>query len=247
MARKVERKLTTILCADVQGYSELMGRDEVGTLGRLKQHRAAMAALVDRHGGRVVNTWGDGVLAEFPSVVEAVQCAVETQNELGARNAALDGGQRLEFRIGINLGDVMLEEGDLYGEGVNVAARLQNLAEPGGIVISGTVHDHVRGKLAVAYEYAGPQRVKNIAEPVPAFRVRVGAAAGAPTGKRRGGEPTTTRDRIPASLKRQTAICAVVALFLLLVNLFSSPNSLWFHWPSLVMALVLGVAWARRL
>lgn len=117
----VERVLTTILCADAAGYSRLMGRDEVATLDTLKRYRAAMVALVDRHHGRVVNTWGDGVIASFPSVVEAVQCAVETQQELGDRNQRIDGDGRLDFRIGINLGDVMVDAGDLYGDGVNVA------------------------------------------------------------------------------------------------------------------------------
>ena len=160
----VQRKLTTILSADVQGYSRLMEADEEGTLARLKASRDAMASLIAAHGGRVVNTWGDGVLAEFPSVVEAVLCAVEAQKELRARNAGLLAERRLEFRIGINLGDVMVDGHDLYGEGVNVAARLQGLAEPGGIVIAGTVYDQVRGKLVVGYEFAGPQQVKNIAD-----------------------------------------------------------------------------------
>ena len=133
----VSRKLTTILCADVEGYSRLMGGDEVATLDRLKQHRSAMAGLIERHRGRVVNTWGDGLIADFPSVVEAVQCAIETQRELATRNNGLPEPERMEFRIGINLGDVMVDGGDLYGEGVNVAARLQALAPPGGIVISG--------------------------------------------------------------------------------------------------------------
>ena len=164
MPPTVERKLTTVLCADVEGYSRLMDRDEVGTLETLKRHRDALAGLIERHRGRVVNTWGDGLIAEFPSVVEAVLCAVEAQKELRARNASLPAERRLEFRIGINLGDVMVEGHDLYGEGVNVAARLQGLAEPGGIVIAGTVHDQVRGKLVVGYEFAGPQQVKNIAD-----------------------------------------------------------------------------------
>ena len=132
--------------------------------------------LIERHRGRVINTWGDGLIAEFPSVVEAVLCAVEAQKELRARNAGLPAERRLEFRVGINLGDVMVEGQDLYGEGVNIAARLQGLAEPGGIIISGTVHEQVRGKLVIGYEFAGPQQVKNIAEPVPAFRVRLDAS-----------------------------------------------------------------------
>ena len=242
MAKRIERKLTTVLCADVAGYSRLMDRDEVGTLARLKQHRTALAGLIGRHGGRVVNTWGDGLIADFPSVVEAVQCAVEAQQELGARNGDLPAEERLEFRIGINLGDVMVEEDDLYGEGVNVAARLQALADPGGIMISGTVHDLVRGKLSVRFDDIGPQQVKNLAEPVPAFRVTAGKA-----------EATPARRRPPAlpaggwtPLQRRAARYAMIGLFLLAVNLIASPHSLWFFWPVLGMALHLGLIWTRE-
>lgn len=240
MAGKVARRLTTILCADAAGYSRLMDRDEVGTLARLKQHRDAMAGLIERHDGRVVNTWGDGIIAEFPSVVEAVQCAVETQRELGARNDALPEDQRLAFRIGLNLGDVMVENGDLYGEGVNVAARLQALAEPGGIVISGTVHDLVRGKLTVGFEYAGPQQVKNLAEPVPAFRVL--------TGRKTPPHPIPPSAPAPGGwtpLQRLAARYAVIGLFLFLVDMLTSPTNLWFYWPVLGMALHLGLRLTR--
>ena len=242
MPGKVERKLTTILCADVQGYSRLMGADEVATLARLKQHRGAMVGLIERHAGRVVNTWGDGLIADFASVVEAVQCAIETQAELGARNATLADGERLDFRIGINLGDVMVEGGDLYGEGVNVAARLQDLAEPGGIVISGAVHDHVRGKLAVGFDDAGPHRVKNIAEPVRAFRVRLGPADKPERRPRH--EPGSSRW---SPLQRQTLTYVAVVLFLALLNVATGLNSIWFHWPTLVYSLVMAIRWIRQL
>src|SRR5512147_1132581 len=133
---KVKRRLTTVLCADVQGYSRLMEADEAGTLATLRRHRTAIAGLVARHDGRIVNTWGDAVIAEFASVVEAVQCGIEVQQEI-----AREESPRMRFRIGINLGDVMIDGAVIYGDGVNIASRLQELAEPGGIVISGPVYD----------------------------------------------------------------------------------------------------------
>ncbi len=175
MPEAVHRKLTTIFCADVVGYSRLMETDEVATLETLKAHRQAMAGLIERHDGRLISTSGDALLAEFASVVEAVQCAAEIQRELGVRNAALDDARRMDFRIGVNLGDVIVEGDDLYGEGVNIAARLQSLAEPGGIDISGTVYDQVRNKLSLGYEFIGAQTVKNISEQVPVYRVQLDA------------------------------------------------------------------------
>ncbi len=176
---RIERKLTTILAADIAGYTRLMERDEAGTLERLRDCRRLLGGLVERHRGRIANTAGDGVLAEFPSVVEAVRCAVEIQQELGARNAGLPGDRRMAMRIGLNLGDVMVEGGDLFGEGVNVAARLQTLAEPGGILISGTVHELVRGKLDIGYDWLGDRQVKNIDREIPVWRIRLGGE-GAP-------------------------------------------------------------------
>ncbi len=167
----VRRKLTTIFCADVVGYSRLMGVDETGTLKRLKECRELIAAFIDRHRGRVVSWSGDAVLADFASVVEAVQCAVEIQKELKARNDGKIEGERMEFRIGINLGDVMIEDHDIFGEGVNIASRLQSLAKPGGILISGSVHDQVKNKLSLGFNFMGHQQVKNIAEQVPVFIV----------------------------------------------------------------------------
>jgi adenylate cyclase len=167
----MERKLTAILCADVHGYSRLMGDDEEATLRTLSACRKITDSLIERHHGRFVNSAGDSVLAEFASVVEAVNCAVEIQNALTAENANSPSERRMEFRIGVNLGDVMVEDAQIYGDGVNVAARLQSLAEPGGICISGTAHDQVRDRLALAYEDAGEQAVKNIARPVHVWRV----------------------------------------------------------------------------
>jgi adenylate cyclase len=167
----VERKLTAILCADVYGYSRLMGGDEEATLVTLTAHRKIIDILIEQHHGRFVNSAGDSVLAEFASVVEAVNCAVDIQPALKAENAKLPPERRMEFRIGVNLGDVMVEGDQIYGDGINVAARLESLAEPGGICISGTVHEHVDKKLALNYQDLGAQHVKNIPDPVHVLRV----------------------------------------------------------------------------
>jgi adenylate cyclase len=171
--QSVERKLAAILSADVKGYSRLMGADEVGTIRTLTAYRTVMTTLIQQHRGRVVDSPGDNLLAEFVSVVDAVQCAVEIQQELRTRNADLPPDRWMEFRIGINLGDVIVEGERIYGDGVNIAARLESLAEPGGICISGTVHDQVETKLTLQYEYLGAQTVKNIAKPVPVYRVHL--------------------------------------------------------------------------
>ncbi len=170
----IERKLTTILCADVAGYARLMDDDEESTLAQLSDYRDVFSGFVERHRGTVVNTAGDSVLADFPSVVEAVQCAVEVQRELGARNALLPEDRRMDFRVGVNLGDVMVKNGDLFGEGINIAARLEQIALPGGICISGPVYDQVRNKLSVGFEYLGSKTVKNIADEVPVYRLETG-------------------------------------------------------------------------
>jgi len=172
--QEVERKLAAILSADVKGYSRLMGEDEIATIRTLTSYRTAMATLIQQYKGRVVDSPGDNLLAEFASVVDAVQCAVEIQRELKARNADLPAAKRMEFRIGINLGDVIVEGQRIYGDGVNIAARLEGLAEPGGICISGIVHDQVENKLnslSLGYEYLGEQTVKNIARPVSVYRI----------------------------------------------------------------------------
>jgi adenylate cyclase len=169
----MERKLAAILSTDVQGYSRLMGADEVATIHTLTAYRTLMASLIQQHRGRVVDAPGDNLLAEFPSVVEAVQCAVAIQRDLRVRNAALPLHRRMEFRIGINLGDVITDGERIYGDGVNIAARLEGLAEAGGLCISGTVYDQIKTKLALGYEDLGPQAVKNIAEPVRVYRVQL--------------------------------------------------------------------------
>src|SRR5881628_1565975 len=169
----MERKLAAIFSTDVKGYSRLMGEDEVATIRTITAYRELMATLIQEHRGRVVDSPGDNLLAEFASVVEAVQCAVAIQRELRVRNAELSLHRRMEFRIGINLGDVITDGERIYGDGVNIAARLEGLAEAGGIAISGTVYDQVKNKLALAYEALGEHVVKNIQDPLRVYRVRL--------------------------------------------------------------------------
>src|SRR5262252_253405 len=167
------RRLAAILAADVAGYSRLMGADEEGTLERLKALRRELVdPKIAEHNGRIVKTTGDGVLVEFASVVDAVRCAVAVQQAMPERNAGVDAESRIELRIGINLGDVIVEGDDLYGDGVNIAARIEALADAGGVFVSNTVHDHVRDRLPFAFEDLGEQQVKNIARPVRVYRVR---------------------------------------------------------------------------
>jgi adenylate cyclase len=169
---RVERRLAAILAADVAGYSRLMGADEVGTARTLREHRVVTDALVAKHGGRIVKTTGDGVLLEFPSVVDAVECAVAVQTVMAERNQGVPEDRRMLFRIGINLGDILVEGDDILGDGVNVAARLEGIAKPGGICISSFAYDHVRGKLAVEFADLGEQRLKNIDRPVRAYAAK---------------------------------------------------------------------------
>jgi adenylate cyclase len=171
MSEQFERKLTAILSADAVGYSRLMRDDESATVRTITAYMKAMTDLVVHHRGRVVDTPGDNILADFASVVDAVQCALEIQTVLGDRNAELPESRRMAFRIGINLGDVIIEGDRLYGDGVNIAARLEGLAEPGGICISGTVYEHIRNKLTLWDEYLGEHSVKNIAEAVKVYRL----------------------------------------------------------------------------
>jgi len=252
---KVKRRLTTILCADVHGYSRLMGADEAGTLGTLRRYRSAIAGLVERHDGRIVNTWGDAVIAEFASVVEAVQCAVEIQQEISNQDSDPADAQQMRFRIGINLGDVMVDGSDIFGDGVNIAARLQELAEPGGVVVSASVYDQVHNKLSVGFDCLGQQQMKNVA-PVMSYRVTTGRAVGrggfgvdenpalqvgavsaseAGAQRVRGPYESTTwissiSDRF-VSLPRPIAVALMVSGFLILINVFTGLHRIWFHWP----------------
>lgn len=249
MTPKVKRRLTCILCADVKSYARLMESDETRTIGTLRQYRAAMDALIARHDGRTVNTWGDAVIAEFSSVVEAVQCAIEVQRELAGRNGDLPEAEQMWFRIGINLGDVMIENDDLYGEGVNIAARLQEMAEPGGILISGPVYDLVRNKLSVGFDYLGQQAVKNVSEPVPSYRIVLDGEARPAAA--RADEPPPARPSAAALMAADTApgtaaglwsrfldlparvkLAVLLIPFLFLIDMLDSADSLWFYWPA---------------
>src|ERR1700737_4579521 len=167
------RRLAAILAADVAGYSRLMGADEEGTHERLKAHlRELVDPKIEEHRGRIVKNTGDGFLAEFASIVDAVRCAVEVQRGMAARNDGPPPEKRIEFRIGVNLGDVIAEGEDIFGDGVNVAARLEELAKPGRICVSGTVREHIRDKLHYSFEDRGEQNVKNIARPVRVYALR---------------------------------------------------------------------------
>src|SRR5215469_5392925 len=171
-----KRKLAAILHADVAGFSRLMGEDETGTHRTLGELRRAVDPLITTHGGRIVGTAGDSLLADFPSVVDALECAVEMQRASRGINDALPPERRLELRIGVNLGDVIVDGDDIFGDGVNIAARLEALARPGTVCISQTVYDQVRNKLDFDYRPLGSHRVKNIAEPVRAYAVGVPTA-----------------------------------------------------------------------
>jgi adenylate cyclase len=173
---RVERRLTAILAADIAGYSRLMGADEEGTLTQMKTHRRALFdPKIEEHRGRIVKTTGDGLLVEFASVVDAMRCAVDVQRGMIARNAEIANDKRIEFRMGVNVGDIIIDGGDIFGDGVNVAARLEGLAEPGGICVSARVQEDIRDKLDIAFADEGEQQLKNIAWPVRVYRVQLGA------------------------------------------------------------------------
>jgi adenylate cyclase len=176
---RVGRRLAAIVAADVAGYSRLMGLDEVGTARTLREHRKITDALVAKHGGRIVKTTGDGVLLEFPSVVDAVECAVAVQAVMAERNQGVPEDRRMLFRIGINLGDILIEGDDILGDGVNIAARLEGIAEPGGICISSSAYEQVRGKVAVDFTDLDEQRLKNIERPVRVYAMKSSGHLGA--------------------------------------------------------------------
>jgi adenylate cyclase len=272
MTDKVKRRLTTILCADVHGYSRLMEADEAGTLGMLRRYRAAMTGLVERHDGRIVNTWGDAVIAEFASVVEAVQCAVEIQQEVSDQGSGLPHAHRMRFRIGINLGDVIVDGSDIYGDGVNIAARLQEFAEPGEVVVSGSVYDQVHNKLSLGFDCLGQQQMKNLIAPVMSYRVTMngraggrrsfpagessapqadGAAAmqaGAPSNTARHGLSRWVRPLSDWFVNLPHPIAAILAVagFLVLINVFTGVHRIWFHWPVASLLLIAILLTLRR-
>ncbi|MCA1491775.1 adenylate/guanylate cyclase domain-containing protein [Sinorhizobium alkalisoli] len=247
----MHRKLTTIFCADVQDYSRLMGADEEGTLATLRRYRDAMARLIDARGGRVVNTWGDGLIAEFPSVVEAVRAAIDVQNELARLNVAQADGARMYFRIGINLGDVIGEGDDIYGDGVNIAARLQASAPAGGIVISNTVYDQVRNKVAVGFEFLGQLQVKNIEGGVASYAVHIGAEEDrpGPRGNRSvfGRQAAPERAAASAARRRRAVFCGLgmIAAGVVAVNLLTWRGEVWAVWPVFAVALIAALLWIR--
>jgi adenylate cyclase len=214
------RRLAAILAADVAGYSRLMGTDEEGTHERLKVHlRQLVEPKIREHKGRIVKTTGDGLLAEFASVVDAMRCAVEVQRGMLDREPDLPDERRIRFRIGVNLGDVIAEDGDIFGDGVNVAARLEALAEPGGICVSRMVRDQIRDKLAYPFEDRGEQSVKNIARPVRVYALRPDAIADLPASGVPSAAPRRGRSAI-AAMAAAPAAALIVA------------GGAWWLWPT---------------
>src|SRR5258708_1332118 len=220
----MERKLAAIFSTDVAGYSRLMGDDEEATIRTLTAYRAIISSLIQHYRGRVVDSPGDNLLAEFASVVDAVRCAVEIQQDLKTTNAELPEHRRMQFRIGINLGDVIVEGERLYGDGVNIAARLESLAIPGGICISGTVYDQVKSKLALHYEELGAQTVKNIAEPVRVYRVKIDGETSPTVGAARRGRPSSQPRKLRPAYRMVAAGLLLLAALAVAVHYWSSPT-----------------------
>jgi adenylate cyclase len=205
VTHRVKRKLTAILSADVEGYSLLMADDEAATVATLTAYREVMSSLIHQYSGRVVDAPGDNLLAEFGSVVDAVQCAVEIQRVLKAKNSAIPENRRMAFRIGINLGDVIEEDGRIYGDGVNIAARIESLAEAGGICLSGSAYEHIENKVPLHYEYLGKHTVKNIAKPIRIYKAMLEIETVSPTGRER-----------HSAAKRRRRFASITVLILLL-------------------------------
>jgi adenylate cyclase len=225
-SERMERKLAAIFSTDVAGYSRLMGDDEEATIRTLTAYRAVISSLIQQYRGRVIDSPGDNLLAEFASVVDAVRCAVDIQQELKTKNAELPPHRQMQFRMGINLGDVIVEGERLYGDGVNIAARLESLAIPGGTCISGTVYDHVKNKLALDYEDLGPQQVKNIVEPVRVYRI--GREEGKGPSTEGQGQGTKSEAQRAGRARRKGVLFAVIGLSFIVatigvVRYWSSP------------------------
>ena len=253
----MKQRLAAVLAADMAGYSRLMEADEAGTLARLRTHRIELIdPAIAKNEGRIIKTTGDGMLVEFQSVTDAVKCAVEVQQRMRRRNADVAQDRRIEFRIGINLGDVIEVGDDIYGDGVNIAARLQSSAPPGGIVISSTVYDQVRNKVPVGFDFLGQLEVKNVAEGVPSYAVRIGEAAPASKAER---PHEAYRQRTPPAAAPappepslfepgSTAVyraLAAAAILVAVINLMTSRDSFWSKWPIATFALIAGLQWAR--
>lgn len=256
----MKRKLTTIFCADGVGFGALMEADEEGAMMALSRRREIMRELFAKHDGRQVNTWGDAVIAEFSSVVEAVRCAIDIQEAIATETTLSPPG--LAFRIGVNLGDVLLDgdegKSDIYGDGVNVASRLQELAEPGGVVVSGAVHDLTHKQIAVGFDFLGEQKVKSIDQPVRSYSVNVerrnAPRAVRPTVTEADGETTFAAYGRQADgwlgwLKaqpRRIRVYAGMILFLFAINaLFDGLAFPWFVFPSIPFALMIWRHWRR--
>ena len=251
MSVSVTRKLTTILAADAAGFSSSMQVDELGTYADLHAARDIFGKLITRHGGRIVNTAGDGFIADFPSTVEATQCAIEAQLELGASDGSL------KFRIGVHLGDVIVDGDDLIGEGVNLAARLQSMAEPGGVLISQQVYDQVHSKLTIGFEYLGEKRPRNLSADIPGYRIAMSkpglisrwkqkptVAAHRPDTDKTKAKTSAPRRQLP--LSRTAMIAAFLCGALVLINLVTG-GSTWAHWPILAVATISGLKRAQTL
>lgn len=239
MGAELERRLSNIMSADVVGYSRLMGSNEAGTLALLNEYKDVMIGLIEQHRGRLVSTAGDGVLAEFPSSVMAVQTAVDVQRELFERNQRLPPERQMWFRIGINLGDVIVEGDDIFGDDVNIAARLQALAEPGGVLISGTVYDQIKNKLTLNFNYLGPQRLKNIDAEVPVYSATMLGSPGPAIGVAAPQPPHPILPPNPPPQLRGDALrFGAIIAFLGAINLFSWNGHLWFQWPALPLVLI---------
>jgi class 3 adenylate cyclase len=258
----LKRKLAAILSADVKEYSRLMREDEAATVQTVTEYRQVMTSLIDQHHGRVVDAVGDNLLAEFSSVVDAVQGAIAIQKEVSARNARLPAARRMLFRIGINLGDLVVEGDRIYGDGVNMAARLEGIADPGGICISRTAFDQIEDKLPLGYEYLGEKTVKNSPKPIRAYKVvfdsfeakrgilkrshkRRDAKAQKRQSRRTDQQPAQTRSKtgdMNRFYQHRRVYAGVIGL-LFIINLLTWPGLFWFHWPALGWGLFLFIHW----
>ena len=259
-----KRKLAAILSADVMEYSRLMREDETATIQTLTAYREVMTTLVKQHHGRVVDAVGDNLLAEFASVVDAVQGAIAIQKEIKTRNAKLPDKRKMLFRIGINLGDLVVEGDRIYGDGVNIAARLEALADPGGVCISRTAYDQIEDKLPLGYEYLGEKTVKSAVKPVRAYRVLFEAGERPPKVEKlqHKKRPAPKKKDKPFREKKQLDgtkykvfnrnlfhkhlwIYGGVIGFLFIINALTWNGTLWFHWPALGWGLLLFLHWAN--
>ncbi|WP_025898273.1 adenylate/guanylate cyclase domain-containing protein [Sneathiella glossodoripedis] len=248
----MERKLTTVLCADVAGYSRLMEEDEVATFESLKKAREIFKSHIEDHGGRLINMAGDAIIAEFSSVVNATTCAINVQENLSevVKSGMLE--VPLSFRIGLNLGDVMVDGKDIFGDGVNIAARLEGLASPGGICISGTVYDHVKGKLSFDFNFIGNKQVKNIKEPVSVYTLSTSPIQTTDLNTHKSEINSDEMSADEAFIRRQVKEQAkfykrcmtfgAIFLFLLVLNLVTSPSYLWSLWPAAGMTIPLVIS-----